>query len=471
MEIQAKKKNKWENILNAYVLVCGIIIFSALMTYFVPAGVFDRVVSPTTHKKVIAPESFHLVENTPVTFTKLMSSVPRGLEEAGSIIFLVFIICGAFEVLNKTNFTTSFINVALKKFGGREKLLFPVIVAVFSFFSATWGMAEEVIIFVPILLILCKKLGYDELVAAGLAYCGIRAGHINGMMNPFNVGVAQNIAELPIYSGLWYRSIWCVITMIVTTIILVRYATKIKKDPTQSYMYGVNEDWETFDVSEVDNAEFNNKHKILGLLMIATFTILIIGVIKFGWWFNEMSGLFLVFGIIAGLIYGFQVSTIADYFILGAKGIVGGALIVGVARGIVIVLQDGQIIDPIIFYATNLLKDTPKLIAVNGMYVFQWLLNIIIPSGTAQAATTMPIMVPISDLLGINRQVAVLAFHYGDGVTNLITPACGPLMACLAVARVPFNKWMKWVVPMLIAWTLIGFAAVTVGQLINLGPF
>ena len=330
-------------------------------------------------------------------------------------------------------------------------------------------MAEEVIVFIPIIMTLCKSMGYDELVAMGLAYCGIRAGHINGLMNPFNVGIAQSYAELPMYSGLAYRVFWCVITIAVTAYFINRYATKIKADPTKSLMYGTDLEHELADPDEM--GEITTTHKILGLLLLSTFGLVIYGVYQYKWYLDELAAVFLAFGILAGIIGGLTPARLANTFIQGAKNILGGALIVGVAGGILVILKEGQIVDSIIYYCTNMLSEMPKLLAVNGMYMFQWLLNLVIPSGSAQAATTMPIMVPISDILGINRQIAVTAFHYGDGVTNLLTPACGPLMAALAVAKVPFDKWLKWVVPILISWTLIGFAAVTVSQLINYGPF
>ncbi len=466
-----EKRNIWENLFNAYVLIAIMIVLAALATFIVPSGAYDTVLNEATNKQVIDPSSFHAVDAEPLSLMGILLAIPRGMAASGSIIFFVFIVAGAFEVLGRTGFTVAFVNVTIKKFAGKEVILFPIIVCVLSFFAATMGMAEEVVIFVPILLALSKKMGYDEILAAGLAYCGIRAGHINGMMNPFNVGIAQGIAELPLYSGLWYRSIWCAVTIAATSYILIRYARKIKKHPEASLMYNANSDYDESALDELDNAVFTRTHKLLGIVLIATFALIIFGVVKFGWYLDEIAAIFLLFGVVVGIVARFQASFIVDYFLAGAKGVLTGALVIGMARGILVILQDGQIIDTIIFYASSLLEGTPKVVAANGMYMFQWILNLIIPSASAQAATTMPIMVPLADVLGINRQVAVLAYHYGDGVTNLITPACGPLMTCIALAKVPFSKWIKWVIPMLITWTLIGFAAVTGAQLINLGPF
>lgn len=464
-----KKFSVIDDLLNPYVLIVIMILIAAFATYMVPAGVYDRVVSEITGKTVVDPASFHFVEQTPVDLMQLFGSITKGLINNAQIIFFVFIIAGAFEVLNSTGFTTAFVGMTIRKCAGREKLIFPIIIIVLSALAGTIGMAEEVIVFVPIIMTLCKSMGYDELVAVGLAYCGVRAGHINGLMNPFNVGIAQSYAELPMYSGLGYRLFWCVVTIIITAYFINRYAVKIKNDPTQSLMYGAELEHDMVDAS--DFGEMTTTHKILGILLIATFALVIFGVYKYKWYLDELAALFLAFGILSGVIGGLLPAELANTFIKGAKNILGGALIVGVAGGILVILKEGQIVDSIIYYCTNTLSGMPKLLAVNGMYVFQWVLNLVVPSGSAQAATTMPIMVPISDILGINRQIAVTAFHYGDGVTNLLTPACGPLMAALAVAKVPFDKWIKWVVPILISWTLIGFAAVTMAQMINYGPF
>lgn len=467
-----EKRSRLENFFNAYVMIGIMLVIAAIATFLLPAGVYDRVVDEAGNT-VIDATSYHFVDSEPLNLMDFLLSVPKGMAASGSIIFFVFIVAGSFEVLARTGFTTAFVNVTIRKFAGREKIMFPMIICVLSFFAATMGMAEEVVIFVPILLALSKKLGYDELVAAALAYCGIRAAHINGMMNPFNVGIAQGFAELPLYSGLWYRSIWCVVTIAVTAWIILRYAKKIKEDPSKSLMYNVNKDDVRSEeaLKELDSVEFTKTHKILGVFLLFTFAVIIFGVFKFKWYLDEIAAVFLLFGILTGIIARLQASVISDYFLAGAKGVLAGALIIGMARGILVILEESHVVDTIVFYASSVLEGLPKVLAANGMLAFQWLLNLVIPSASAQAATTMPIMIPLSDILDINRQVAVTAFHYGDGITNLITPACGPLMTCIALAKVPFVKWAKWVVPMLLAWTAIGILAVTGAQLINLGPF
>jgi len=455
---------------NAYTLIFMIIIACTVLTYIVPAGTFDRVVDINTGRTIVDPATFQYVENAPVGLHEMLMAIPKGMKAAGSIIFFVFIVAGSFEILNTSGFTEASIGVLLKRYHGKEHILFPLIILALATCAATFGMAEEAIVFIPILLALSKAMGYDAMVAAAITYGGVRAGHINGMINPFNVGIAHGLAELPLYSGLWYRSIWFFVTIAFTSFIILRYCKKIKADPTKSIMYGItNEAPHEADISSLP--DFEKKHKIMFLVVIATFGFLMYGVYQYGWYLNEIAALFIGFGIVIGIVNRNNGSEIADSFLSGAKGIVFGALIIGVARGILVVLESGLILDTIIMSSADLLKGMPSIVAANGMYVFQWVLNIIIPSGSGQAATTMPIMIPIADLLNINRQVAVTAFHYGDGVTNLITPASGPLMACLALAGIPFEKWAKWVLPLLAGWTIIGFLSVSIAHLINLGPF
>ncbi|WP_240842518.1 YfcC family protein [Acidaminobacter sp. JC074] len=465
------KSNLKQSLTHAYVILAVLIVACTLLTYIIPSGSFERVVHEATGKTVIDPSTFQYVDNSPVGLLGMLLAVPKGMKQVASIIFFIFIIGGAFEVLTQTGFTLAIVGHNIKKFQGKEWLLFPIIVIMLACLAATMGLAEEIIIFIPILMVLSKAMGGDELTAVGLAYCGARAGHINGMLNPFSLGTAQSFAELPLYSGLWYRSIWFVITIIVTTIIVYRYTMKIKRNPEKSIMYNPNKPSGQDDIDFSKIPDYTRTHKILGLALVASLALTVFGVFKYGWYINEIAAVYLGFGILFGLIARFPAHKIADYFLIGAKNIAFGALIVGVARGLLVVLQDGQVLDTITHFSANLLSGAPKLIAVNGMYVFQWILNILIPSGSGQAATTMPLMIPISDILEINRQVTVTAFHYGDGVTNILTPTSGALMACLAVGKVPYSKWVKWVVPMLVAWSIIGFSAVTIAQMINLGPF
>lgn len=306
------------------------------------------------------------------------------------------------------------------------------------------------------------------MVALAVVMIGSRIGFVSGLMNPFTVGVAQGLADLPMYSGLGYRLIWYAVILVVTVWYVLRYANKIQKDPTLSIMYE-----EEADEDEVptDFMPITTRQKIILVEFVSLILIMLYGVFQYGWFMLEIATLFLIFSLIIGITGKISPNAMAKSFVNGAADMTFAALVVGIAKAILLTLQDGVIIDSILFYASNLLDGLPKVVAANGMYIFQCFLNFLIPSGSGQAAATIPIMAPLADTIGITRQVAVLAYHYGDGFTNLICPTLGSLMACIVVSKVPFEKYLKWVLPLCGIWIFIGFLSVSIATLMNLGPF
>lgn len=466
-------KKKRFTVPHTYVLLFIIIIIAAILTYIVPAGAFEKVEDPNTGRMVIDVDSFEYKESTPVSFFDVFKGVHTGMKNASAIIFFIFILGGAFEIIQRTGVIDAGINKVLGSFSKQKNLLIVIIVFIFSIFGGTIGMAEEVIIFIPITMALFHKLGYDKIVGAGTVILGSRIGFTAGLMNPFTVGVAQGIAELPLFSGLGYRIIWYVALLIVSLWYMLRYAKKIEGDPTASVLYG-HKDYELHG-AEDDNTgellEFTKTHMFVSLVVVVGFGIMLFGILKYGWYMTEIAGIFLAIGIIAGLVGRLSLNTIAERFVAGAKELTYGALVVGVAASVLVMLEKGQIVDTIIHSAGSGLNKLPKVLAANGMYAFQLLLNVLIPSGSGQAATTMPIMAPLADMLGITRQTAVLAFHYGDGFTNMVSPTNGTMMASLAVAGISFERWIKWMGPLFIVWVGIGVASITIATLIGLGPF
>ena len=280
-------------------------------------------------------------------------------------------------------------------------------------------------------------------------------------MNPFTVGVAQGIAELPIFSGIAFRLVVYVVILAIATLYVMRYAKKVKMNPETSPMYDLDQaeavHWD--DVSALP--EYVGKHNLVGLVLLAGFGMLIYGVFKLGWYIDELAGIFLAMGVIAGILGGLTPNAIARAFVDGLKMIAFGALIVGVARGILVVLTDGQIIDTIIYALAQWVQGLPETISAGGMYLVQVVINTFIPSGSGQAAVTIPIMAPVGDLVGISRQIVVLAYQFGDGFTNSIIPTSGVLFASLAMAKIPYERWVKFLWPLMALWLLCGFAAVT----------
>lgn len=461
-----EKKRKFQ-IPHTNVILFFMVAICAILTWIIPAGSFDRAENAAGRVGVV-PGSYHQVEQAGLSFFDTMKEFMLGMQSASDIIFFIFIFGGALAIIMDTGALDAGVHNLAKKLDKRKNLVLVIFMFLFSILGGTIGMAEDAIVYIPILITLCKQFKMDNMVALAVVMIGSRIGFVTGLMNPFTVGVAHGLAELPMYSGLWYRLIWYGVIFVITVWYVLRYANKITKDPTLSIMYGVETDEE-----EISN-EFmpmTTRQKIIIAEFISLIGIMLFGVFKYGWFMLEIATLFLIFGILIGITGRLKLNDMAKSFVNGAANMTFAALVVGIAKAILLVLQDGMIIDTILYYASNVLGGLPKVVAANGMYIFQCLLNFLIPSGSGQAAATIPIMAPLADSIGITRQVAVLAYHYGDGFTNLIAPTLGSLMACIAVSKVPFEKYLKWVLPLCGMWILVGFASVTIATMINLGPF
>lgn len=355
---------------------------------------------------------------------------------------------------------------------GKELLLIPIFMFLFSLTGAFLGFAEENIVFIPVAISLARALGYDAIVGMSLVTLGGAVGFNSAMMNPFTVGIAQGIAELPLFSGIGLRFIVWIVLLAVSIYYVMRYAMKIKDKPELSIIAEVELEERknsTFDIGE--DKKLLPSHYLVFLVLAAGLATIVYGVYKFGWYINEIAAVFLGMGIISGFIGKIGPNKMAQEFINGARGIVFGALVVGIARTILIVLQDGLILDSIIYYLASLISGLPKALAAVGMFVIQSLINFVIPSGSGQAATTMPIMVPLADILGISRQTAVLAFHFGDGFSNTFTPTASTLMASLSIAKIAYDKWLKYYAKLFFIWSLIGAIFMIIATVINYGPF
>lgn len=448
-----KKKFKMPH---PYALIVILIIICALATLIVPAGVYDEYVNDEG-RTVVDPESFHYVDQAPVGPFKMVQAIPTGMAEVGWIIFLVFIIGGAFGIINKTGAIEAGIGASINKVKGKDAILIIFLMTVFSVGGATFGMAESTLIFIPICVMLAKALDYDAIVGMAIINIGAVTGFAGGWMNIFTVGVAQGIAEVPLFSGMGYRILTNIIVLAIGIVYILSYAKKIRKDPSRSLLAGADNG----SVAEIDMdkiPEFTTRRKIVLVIALVGFIVLIYG-ITHGWSTGtQISSLFLVMGVVCGYAGGLKTSEICDAFVDGAKSVAYGALLVGLCRAMVVILTNGSIIHTILHALAGLLAGLPTTIAAGLMVIVQTLINFFINSGSGQAATTMPIMAPLSDILGISRQVAVLAYQYGDGLSNSLWPTSGILMAGLSMAGIPYDKWFKWVWKLM----LIMYAAVVV---------
>jgi uncharacterized ion transporter superfamily protein YfcC len=308
------------------------------------------------------------------------------------------------------------------------------------------------------------------LLGGAIALVGAGAGFAGAFLNPFTIGVAQGIAGLPLFSGVEFRlAVWAVIA-ITTMIFVSRYATKVKRAPESSPVYAIDQQ-QPRATADFVQAQLSRPQATALLLSAVAFVFLIIGAMKWGWGIMELSGLFFALAILAGPIGGLSLNATAEKFIEGAASLAGGALVVGLARAILVVLSNAHVIDTIMMGLSGMVQHLPSEVSVVGIYVVQILLNFIVPSGSGQAALSIPILAPLSDLLGVTKQTMVLAYQFGDGFTNVFTPTQGYFMAGLALIKIPWNIWARWILPLLLIWWGIGLAALLIAHAINWGPF
>lgn len=458
------EKTKKFKLPHPYILIVLLIILCTVLTYIVPAGVYDRYVDDAG-RTLVDPDTFHYVDQTPVDPFAMVQAIPTGMTEVGWIIFLVFIIGGAFGIINATGAIEAGLGASIEKVKGKDAILIIALMIIFSLGGATFGLAESTLIFIPIGVMLARALGYDAIVGMAIVNIGAVCGFAGGWMNVFTVGVAQGIAELPLFSGMGYRILTHAVVLTIAIIYVLRYAKKLRKDPELSVVRDLELAAAEAEKEEMGGAipEFTKRRKVVLLIILVGFIVLIYG-ITHGWSTGtQISSLFLVMGIVAGYAGGLKTDQIAEEFINGAKGLTFGALLVGLCRAMVVILTNGQIIDTMLHGMANALNGLPAVIAAGLMVPVQLLLNFLINSGSGQAATTMPIMAPLADILGVSRQTAVLAFQYGDGLSNSLWPTSGILLAGLSIPGIPYDKWLKWVWKLM----LLMYVAVTALTMIS----
>ncbi len=468
---EEKKKKKLALNINTYVLLFTILIIVVILTYLVPAGKFELFEDPNTGRMLADPDSFHYIEKNPASLFDLFLAIPRGMVDSAKIIFFIFIISGAVQIVNATGAINAGLLRLTKSFAGREQLLIPIFMIFFSFTGAFLGFSEENIVFVPLAVSVARYLGYDGIVGICISYLATQVGFFAGMMNPFNVGVAQGIANLPMFSGIGFRFFLWALFMVITGWYVMRYAAKIKKNPELSIVADIKIDESKFvDLSKID-VKLSFGHILIYIAFLIAVISILYGAYNFGWYVQEIAAVFLIIGVVSGLIGRLSFTQIANEFITGAKGITFGALIVGVAKGIYIILSDSKILDTMINSTVGILDIFPASISIIGLFIIQWFINVIITSSTGLAAIAMPILTPIADMLKINRQVTVVAFQLGDGINGSILPTSSTLLATCAMADVPFDRWFKFMWKLTMIWTVVSCIVLIIANAIPLGPF
>lgn len=510
---------------HTYVIVFFIILFSALLTLFIPGGEFQREskIVNGVEQEIIVNNSFQYTESNPQTW-QVFSALFNGFVNTSNIIVFILMIGGAFWIMNESKAIDvgifSFLRLTKKletnkfiRYLGVDNIIITLIMIMFSVFGAVFGMSEETIAFVVIFVPLAISMGYDSIVGISMCFVAAGLGFAGALLNPFTIGIAQGLADIPLFSGIEYRLVIWVVINLVGIVYILRYAKKVKKDPKSSIVYEDDEYWRRKGNSDVESMKYytpisawvvygiilialvvysvimptselsiGNSSSVLPIIPILTaiyaitgfitllksvhfyvlnlllFTILflIVGVMGYDWYVMEIATIFLAMGIFSGIAMNKSPNKIVHLFLDGVKDILSAAVIVGLAGGIIVVLQDGKIIDTLLYYVSKSMSDFGKIASVSMMYLFQTILNVVIPSGSGKAALTMPMMSQFSDLIGVSRQATVVAFQLGDGFTNMITPTSGVLIGVLGVARIPFEKWIKWVAPFMAILIILG---------------
>jgi len=454
---------------HVYVVLLTIVVICAILTYIVPAGEYERVEAPDG-RMVVDPVSYTRTESNPIPPFGILEAIPKGMVDVASIIFFIFIVGGAFGVVEATGAFEGAINNITSTMKGRERWIIPIVMFIFSLGGGIFGMAEETLPFIPIMVSLAVSLGFDSLVGAGMVLTGAGAGFSGAFLNPFTVGVAQGVAGLPTFSGLAFRIVMYVVMVTATILWMIRYSDKVKKDPTRSLMYELDKKRDEADTHK-EMREFLPRDRWILLIVLATIVMLVVGVIAFGWYIQEIAALFLGMAIVVSIVGGLGFNGFGEELVNGMANMAGGALVVGFARAILVVLSDGMILDTILHATSNLVSQLPSSLTAVGMYVFQVLLNFLIPSGSGQAAVSIPIMAPLADLVGVTRQTAVVAYQLGDGISNIFTPTSGYFIAGLALAKIPYDRWARWILPLISLQYALGAVFVIAANLIHLGPF
>ncbi|MGM0876942.1 MAG: YfcC family protein [Bacillota bacterium] len=451
-----------------YVILFLFIALAAIATYVVPAGVYERIPGPEG-RTTIDPNSYQQVDQTPVSLTEFMTAIPKGLVAAGEVVFFTFIIGGIFVVIRKTGLIEIGVDRLTRKFATRSIILIPMLMVVFATVCSLIGTQELSLVYVPVILPLMIALGYDSLVAAAVALVATTAGFMTGFLNPINTGLGQKISGLPVFSGIELRIIAFVVFVIVGIIYIIRYAQKVKSNPETSFVYEEDSSKRTvyLNKSVVDKRCATTRQKVASVVLVGFFVLLVYGVLTKGWFMLEMAGLFIIMGIVIGLIAGLKLTAICEGFNEGFREVLVGAMIVGVARAVAVVMEEGQVMDTIVHSLGAIVGEFPALFSAIGMFIVQMLFNFLIPSGSGQALVTMPIMAPLSDLIGVTRQTAVLAYQFGDGLGNILFPTSGYFMATLALAGVAWQKWVRFYLPLFLIWFALAVVFLVIAQIIQ----
>jgi len=455
---------------HSFIIIGFILVICTIMTYVIPAGQFDRVEDPATGRNLVVADSFKLVEQSPVTPFSMFMSIMEGMVDAADIIFFTFFSYGFMCMLIRVGAFDAGVGALIRVLKNKDKYILPILIWIFGLMGASFGMYEEAYGFIPVVMGIAIALGYDAITGAAVVMGSVALGFASAFVNPYTIAIAQTIAELPLFSGLFFRVICFIATMSIFTFYTMKYANKVKEDPKRSYVFGMDfAALSNLTREEMINLELTTRHKISLILFFLTIVTFVAGAIIYGWYLYELSAIFIIMMLVIGLVNNKSLSEICEIFIDISKNIIFGAFVIGIARSVLVVLQKGNIIDTVCFYLAQSMQNLTSTFAAIAMFFFQTILNFFIPSGSGQAVTSMPIMVPLADLLGMNRQIACLAFQFGDGFSNIFWPTQAAVDC--AIAGITLDRWYKFFGPLYGILLILQVIFLIIAVAINYGPF
>ena len=446
---EVTEKKKWferVKMPHTYVILITILVIMTVLTHIIPAGQYQRVEDPVSGKMIVVPGSFEFVDIKAPGFFDIFLSLQRGYVDAANIMFLIIFAYGFVYMLVKNGTMDAALGTLVRLVGKKVQLMIPITMIVLGALSSTLGIFEEVYGLFPVFVGISVALGYDIVVGGAIVCLGVIIGYASGTFNPYTIGIAQDVAGVEMFSGLGLRVVILVVFELAAILYIMNYARKVKADPTKSIMYGVESEFvQRKSLDELTGAKMNTRQKICLLIFFATLGSLLYGTTQLGWYIDEIAAMFLMMMIFAGIASGYSATDICKTFIESTKAMVSSMLIVGFTRGILIVMKDGMISDTIVYYLVSLLSGASKYVSAYGMLFLQNIIKFFIRGSSSQATITMPIMAPTAELIGLSKQIAVLAYQFGNGFADMFWPTSCALYCGLM--GVPLNKWYKFITP------------------------
>jgi len=446
--------NQKESQLHTFTLLFFLIVIAVVVGNILPASKYEKKI--VAGREIIDPNQYSVVESDRPDISDIFLALPRGLSASADLVFCFLIIGGALGVLTKVGLVEAIIYRLERISNIPNLILIAFLMIFFAIGGGTLGIAGEIILFLPGLVLFANRLGYDEITGASIAILGAGAGVAGAFISPFTVGLAQQLAGLPLYSALGFRLIVWMFLTTATILYVLRYAQRHRITPVA--------------ISE-NNTHGCRNARLQFMLATAGIVMIAVGTIQWKWGLKELSAAYLAIVVCVATAGRLTATDSAQAFAEGASRMVSAALVVGFARSVPLILEDAKVIDTILHSLAGVIQELPGGVQAAGIFIFQLLVSFVVPSGTGQAVLTIPILAPLGDIVGVTRQTVVLAYQFGDSFSNVLSPNVGYFIAALSAVNIPWTKWAKFVLPLFFIWCLIGLALILIAHYLHLGPF